>query len=55
MLYEMLNKLGLKSFGVQGIIRDGELFPIEINRRRRFSVIEYGEKEKQEDKQWRSI
>lgn len=33
---EELPKLGLKSFGVQGMIRDGELFPIEINRRERF-------------------
>ncbi len=27
---------GLKSFGVQGMILDGQLFPIEINRRERF-------------------
>lgn len=33
---EVLPRLGLKSFGVQGMIRDGELFPVEINRRERF-------------------
>lgn len=31
-----LKKLGLKSFGVQGMIRGGELFPVEINRMERF-------------------
>ncbi len=31
-----LRKLGLKSFGVQGMIRGGELFPVEINRMERF-------------------
>ena len=31
-----LQKLGLRSFGVQGMIRGGKLFPVEINRRERF-------------------
>ncbi len=39
-----VKRFGLKSFGVQGMIRDKELFPVEINRRERF--IEKGELEK---------
>ena len=35
-----INRFGLKSFGIQGMIRDGELFPIEVNRRGRFAQIE---------------
>lgn len=31
-----INKLNLKSFGVQGMIRDGLLFPVEVNREERF-------------------
>lgn len=33
---EDVRKLGLRSFGVQGMIRGGELFPVEINRMERF-------------------
>lgn len=32
-----IKRLGLKSFGIQGMIRGGELFPIEVNRRERFA------------------
>lgn len=39
-IYEQIEHLthaGLKSFGVQGMIIDGELYPIEINRQDRFA------------------
>ena len=32
-----VKRFGLKSFGIQGMIRDGELFPIEVNRLERFA------------------
>ncbi len=34
---ENLKRVGLKSFGVQGMIINGELFPIEFNREERFT------------------
>ena len=34
---EGLIRDGLKSFGVQGMIIDGKLFPIEFNRKERFA------------------
>lgn len=37
---EEIRRYGLKSFGIQGMIRGGELFPIEVNRRERFAQIE---------------
>lgn len=32
-----VKRFGLESFGIQGMIRDGELFPIEVNRLERFA------------------
>ena len=38
---EKLVQEGLKSFGVQGMIIDGRLFPIEVNRKERFAEKSY--------------
>ncbi len=50
-LYTRKNELlraGLKSFGVQGMIIDGKLFPIEFNREERFAEKSLFEKEEDE-------
>ena len=40
-----IKRLGLESFGIQGMIRNGNLFPIEVNRRERFAAKQDTEKQ----------
>ena len=47
-----IKRLGLKSFGIQGMIRDGKLFPIKVNRRKRFAPEQDLVKEKRQVKLW---